>query len=140
MNKFFETYGEPMTIDGREVYKQKAQKNAKTDIGPWLSITILKDSAKRARLHNFEYNLDREYLVDLWKNQQGRCSVSGIEMQTESETRENKNPFRASLDRVDNNLGYIRGNVRFVCHWINNAKSTWTESIFEQFVVACKNK
>ncbi len=121
-------------MDRREKYRQSAYENAMEDIGPWLSITIIKDSSKRARNNGWEYNLDREYLVKLWKKQQGRCAVSGIEMATESGTRENKNPYRASLDRIDNSKGYVKGNVRFTTHWVNNAKSTWPETIFEDFI------
>jgi len=131
---FFEKYGEPVAMDRREKYRQKAYENAQEDIGPWLSITILKDSAKRARNNGWEYNLDREYLVNLWKEQQGCCAVSGIKMDVASGTRENKNPYRASLDRIDNNKGYVKGNVRFTTHWVNNAKSTWPETIFEDFI------
>ncbi len=129
-----------VNIDKRERYKAKAHANAKHNIGPWLSVTILGDTAKRAKNNNFEFNLDRAYLVSLWNTQNGRCAVSDMEMDTHSGTRENKNPMRGSLDRIDNSKGYVRGNVRFVCHWVNNAKSTWTDEIFEQFIKACGNK
>lgn len=123
-------------MDRRQAYIERAQVNASQDVGPWLSVTILKDSAKRARNMGWQFDVDRNYLVNLWHEQQGRCAVSGMPMQTQSGTREEKNPYRASLDRVDNNLGYVRGNVRFVCHWVNNAKSTWTDDVFDQFIGA----
>jgi hypothetical protein len=121
-------------MDRREKYRLKVQENAEADIGPWLSVTILKDSAKRAKNNGWEFDLTREYLVRLWNKQQGNCAVSGIPMQTESGTRESKNPYRASLDRINNKKGYVKGNVRFTTHWVNNAKSTWTENVFEDFV------
>lgn len=121
-------------MDRRKRYISKAYMNADTDIGPWLSVTILKDSAKRARNHGWEFDLTREYLIELWNKQEGKCARSGVPMQIESGTRENKNPYRASLDRIDNNKGYIKGNVRFTTHWVNNAKSTWPEIIFEDFI------
>lgn len=121
-------------MDRREKYILNAYENANEDIGPWLSVTILKDSAKRAKNNGWDYNIDREYLVDLWNSQNGRCAVSGIKMQTESGNRISKNPYRASLDRIDNRKGYIKGNVRFTTHWVNNAKSTWPDNIFEDFI------
>ena len=121
-------------MDKREAYKQRAYENADQNIGPWLSVTILHDSAKRAKKNGWGFNIDRDYLIKLWKKQDGLCAVSGIKMQTESGTRENKNPYRASLDRINNNRGYVKGNVRFTTHWVNNAKSTWPEKVFEDFV------
>lgn len=121
-------------MDRRVAHRNRVFENAETNIGPWLSITILTDSAKRARKNGWGFDLDREYLIKLWNEQQGLCAVSGIKMQTESGTREIKNPYRASLDRIDNEKGYIRGNVRFTTHWVNNAKSTWNQQVFEDFV------
>lgn len=121
-------------MDRRESYRIKALANSDKIIGPWLSTTILKDSAKRARNNGWLFDIDRDYLTQVWYSQQGRCAVSGVAMQTESGTRENKNPYRASLDRIDNSQGYVIGNVRFVCHWVNNAKSTWDQTVFDEFV------
>jgi hypothetical protein len=123
-------------MDRREKYRLSAFENAHNDIGRWISVTVLSDSAKRARNNGWDFNLDREYLVELWNKQTGRCAVSGIEMQTQSGTLKNKNPYRASLDRINNEKGYVKGNVRFTTHWVNNAKSTWPENIFEDFVVS----
>lgn len=105
-------------------------------IRQWLSANIIKDSKKRAGLKGWQYNLDADYLIDLWQQQNGKCVVSGIDLQTESWSREEKNPYRASLDRIDNSKGYIKGNVRFTTHWVNNAKSTWPDEIFESFTKA----
>lgn len=121
-------------MDKREAYIQRAYENADQNIGPWLSVTILKDSAKRAKKNGWACDIDRDYLIKLWHKQEGMCAVSGIKMQTESGTRENKNPYRASLDRTNNKKGYVKGNVRFTTHWVNNAKSTWPENVFEDFV------
>jgi hypothetical protein len=122
-------------IEGkRERYKNKVLQNADNNIGPWLSMTILKDSAKRAKNNEWEFNLNQDYLVKLWHKQKGLCAISGVKMQTKSGTRENKNPYRASLDRIDNEKGYVKGNVRFTTHWVNNAKSTWPQKVLEDFV------
>ena len=121
-------------MDRREAYRERAKNNAAESIGPWLSTTILTDSAKRARNNGWDYNIDRAYLMQLWESQTGMCAISGMPLQTRSGTREQKNPFRASLDRINNDRGYVKGNVRFVCHWVNNAKSTWSDKVFNQFI------
>lgn len=128
------------TLDRRERYKARAILKAQIDPGPWLSSTILVDSRKRANKNHWAYDIDRDYLVSLWHQQHGCCDISGVPMQAKSGTREDKNPFRASLDRIDNARGYVRGNVRFVCHWVNNAKSTWSDEVFDLFVDSIMQK
>ena len=78
--------------------------------------------------------MDLPYLAELWIAQNGKCSLTGQWLDHVSGTPEYKNPYRASVDRIDNTRGYVKGNVRLLTHWANNAKSTWSDSIFETFV------
>ena len=112
----------------------KALQNAEKDPGPFISSQIVSDSRKRAKKHGWDHNVDREYLVKLWKKQKGKCAVTKVTLTGMPGSRESKNPYRASLDRIDNAKGYVKGNVRFVSHWYNNAKSTWPDAVFEDFV------
>ena len=127
-------------LDKQQRYTARAIQNADKDIGPWLSTTILKNSKKRAKKYNMAFDIDREYLEKLWKKQRGLCSVSGVKLQVISGSREEKNPYIASLDRINNEKGYVKGNVRFVCHWINNAKSTFDNKVLYEFVSAIAQK
>jgi len=34
-------------------------------------------------------------------------------------------PFAMSVDRIDPNKGYIKGNIRLVSRWYNIARSNW---------------
>lgn len=130
----------PQKYDRKKAWLDKVHANAENNIGSWLGISILKDSIKRAKNNGFKIDIDKSYLVELWHKQQGLCAISKIKMEVCSGTRSQKNPKRASLDRIDNSKGYIKGNVRFVCHWVNNAKSTWTDEVFKEFILACANK
>jgi hypothetical protein len=130
---FFEKYGEPIDMDNRERYRHRALTNAYNDPGPWMSVNIISDSRKRALKHGFNHNLDREYLVALYWEQKGKCAISGVEMEFQSGTRECKNPNRLSIDRIDNTKGYIKGNVRLVTHWVNNAKSTYGDDVLMEY-------
>jgi hypothetical protein len=49
------------------------------------------------------------------------CAVSGIELDV-TRGRKDGTIFQPSLDRIDPALGYVRGNVRVVCHGYNLAK------------------
>jgi hypothetical protein len=94
----------------------------------------LSNSKKRATKFNWDCDLDLDYLANLWFKQQGRCALTGVLLDYESGSSNNKNPYRTSIDRIDNSKGYVRGNVRLLTHWANNAKSTWGDDIFETFV------
>ena len=76
-----------------------------------------------AKKRGLSWNLDAEYLWSVWETQQGKCIYTGIELSHGS---------TASLDRRDNALGYVEGNVQWVHRDINRMKSDFTESRFLQ--------
>jgi len=121
-------------LDKRTRWTINALKNAEKDPGSFISSQILGDSRKRAKNNNWDYDLDWNYLVSLWYSQKGLCAKTGVPMTGKSGSQKSKNPYRASLDRIDNSKGYVKGNVRFVTHWYNNAKSTWSDEVFDDFV------
>lgn len=82
----------------------------------------------------FKYNLNLHDLTKLWFEQNGRCAKTGQVLCFETGTAEDKNPFGASIDRVNNSLGYTHGNIRLLAHFINNAKSTYNDEIFDMFI------
>lgn len=92
------------------------------------------NSRKRAAKFNWDHDLTIAYLAELWFKQKGRCALTGIMLEYESGDSWSKNPYRASVDRIDNKLGYVKGNVRLLTHWANNAKSTWPDDTFTKFV------
>lgn len=54
------------------------------------------------------------------------CAVTGIEFNMTSSRY--RNIFQPSLDRFDPKLGYVKGNVRVICHGYNLAKHTGTDA------------
>lgn len=100
----------------------------------------ISNSKKRAAKFGWECDLTIPYLAKLWFKQKGRCALTGIMLQYESGDLQSKNPYRTSVDRIDNNRGYVQGNVRLLTHWANNAKSTWPDEIFVKFVNASSKR
>lgn len=45
------------------------------------------------------------------------------------------NPFIASIDRIDSNIGYVLGNIQLVLWQVNRAKSDGT---LEELITMCK--
>lgn len=92
-----------------------------------------------------EFNITPEYLKKIWKKQKGICPYSKQKMelldcQKRRAMRGKRKHLRiASLDRINPNMGYIRGNVEFVCIPINSAKSTYTKEETMEFFDAIRD-
>jgi hypothetical protein len=63
-------------------------------------------------------------LIQMWKNQGGRCAVSGIVMTWAKGT---YLPTSISIDRKDPKGGYSLDNVRLVCYAINAFRGVWSD-------------
>ena len=81
-------------------------------------IQLLGHVRRRARQRQLTYNLDADFLNELYKSQCGLCTVSGQPLTLLADGKGHK-LTNASLDRIDNDKGYTRDNVRFVC-WVVN--------------------
>jgi len=68
---------------------------------------------------------DYKYLVSLWEKQNGICFYSGVEMVTPN-TKEKRSIYSASLDRIDSNKPYQKGNVVWCCWGCNAGKNEWS--------------
>jgi len=91
----------------------------------------------RAKKRGLEFDLK---LADL--GEPTHCAASGVEFDLTASFRSG-NIFVPSLDRIDPKLGYVRGNVRVVCHGYNLAKHTGTDAnvvILARAIVAMADK
>eukprot|EP00397_Hematodinium_sp_SG-2012_P044403 GEMP01049589.1.p1 GENE.GEMP01049589.1~~GEMP01049589.1.p1 ORF type:complete len:494 (+),score=35.27 GEMP01049589.1:55-1536(+) len=61
-----------------------------------------------------EFDLSVDDLLELWEKQQGRCAYSEVVLNSRRYT-----PWRLSLERCNNTLGYTRENIVFVCGEFN---------------------
>jgi hypothetical protein len=94
----------------------------------------LSASKSRAIRMGFDHNLKLTHVVEQWFEQKGRCAKTKQLLCFEQGSQEDKNPYAVSIDRIHNNLGYTKGNIRLLTHWANNAKSTWTDEFFDSMV------
>ncbi len=79
----------------------------------------LREAKGRSRKFGVPFDIQLEYLESLWKAQAGKCLLSGLEFEPAP------SPLSASLDRIVPNLGYVRGNVRFVVLILNIGMNKW---------------
>lgn len=87
----------------------------------------------RAKKMNFEIDIDSNYLYDLFLKQNKKCKLSGEDIDFRKSW-EKGTIQTASLDRINNNKGYIKGNVQFVHKDVNFMKGKLTE---ERFIELC---
>jgi uncharacterized protein (DUF433 family) len=82
-----------------------------------------------------DFNLSLEDIRDIWNNQNGKCAVTSLPLVCKTfDDGKNKNPYQASLDRINNNKGYSKDNVRFVCLIVNYARNNFSdEQVIEFF-------
>lgn len=96
-----------------------------------------KARAKRKKKYNNFCDLTCKYLKEVWDNQNGKCILSDIEMNLPLDTKgfTSKSIYNASLDRIDNSKGYVKGNVRFICVMANYARNDFND---DEVIEFCK--
>lgn len=87
----------------------------------------------KARKRNI-CDIEVDDLLQLWAAQDGKCAMTEWPMtMTLGRGRCETN---VSIDRVNSDLGYIRGNVQLVCRCVNIAKSDMSVAMFRALCAA----
>jgi hypothetical protein len=98
---------------------------------------MLSRAKQRARKKGFEFDLVTDDIIALLERQNGRCAVSGMQFDIRPHPRKGaKRPFCMSIDRIDNGLGYTKGNVRITTVIVNTALLNWKEEDFQRMCQA----
>lgn len=87
-----------------------------------------------ANSRNYPFKVSIDSLQKILEKQNFKCAYTGIPMLCPKNYNEKqqmtKSPYLISLDRIDNDYGYVDGNVHFVCVCINKAKGSYTHEEF----------
>lgn len=109
-----------------------------------VSGTLIKKWEANARQGIRVWELSVDDIQTLYENQQGRCYYTGILMISPLNAKENQennnSPYKISLDRLDSDKGYVKGNVCFCCSWVNLAKGVRTTDDFIRFIDTVKGE
>lgn len=108
--------------NGPALYKTKAEKRSSTAKN-FIS-GILNHAAKRKQ--HLGFDIDLGFLMELYKNQEGRCAISNVLMTHIAGS--GRVTTNISIDRIDSSKGYLRGNVQFVCDAVNKMKQDMSEN------------
>ena len=91
-------------------------------------------AASRAKRRGMECDIDQHYLLELLEQQGGLCARTGQEL---CASRKDGTGLRGahqntvSIDRIESNKGYVKGNIELVSYHYNIAKSKYTTEEFE---------
>lgn len=105
-------------------------------LGLEVNYTWYKCYIKSARERKLEFNLTIQDIVDLFAEQQGVCALTGRKLilpTTSKLYRSNK--YTASIDRINNDLGYTKENIQIIHKELNMVK--WILSN-DDFIKLCK--
>lgn len=93
-------------------------------------------SRGKAKYQTLEFNISKEFILELYKRQNGKCAISGLEMTyIEGSGRHLKNMS------IDPTKGYTEDNVQLVCAQVNMMKSDMSlEELYTFCEAILKNK
>lgn len=104
-------------------------------------INSLKIGAKKRGL---TFDLSSDFLWELFQKQEGRCSLSNVEITLDKNHSVNgshkKVSQTASLDRIDSSLGYVHNNVQWIHKHLNKIKGDLNQDLFIDLCKAVSNK
>lgn len=123
----------------QQIRKQKYWKTKEVvNLDKFLKILLngCKSRISRGKMsyRNLKFDLDAEFLKNLWTAQNGECAISGIPMTYIHGS--GKHTTNASIDRIDPLKGYTKDNVQLVCSQVNMMKSNME---MDELYMFCEN-
>lgn len=131
-------------ITGRSKQCRSCTRGAQS--GNWRGIGKLPSTSfttirLRAKSRNIQFSVSKEYLSNLFDLQEGKCALSGIDIDFDPPDGRNlgNSNGTASLDRIDSSIGYIEGNVQWVHKQVNIMKNEYSTQRFLELCSAIHN-
>lgn len=110
------------------------------ELSPFRRLLHHTDQRCRSSARGLPRDIDPPFLLSLWKQQDGLCPITGRKLTLPKSLRAGKwrlrDPYNASIDRIDQTKGYVQGNVRFVALIANLARHVWDDTTLYDFATA----
>lgn len=101
---------------------QKCNKNPRWKGFGLISASYFFSLKKGAKNRNLEFSITIEEIWNLFKKQNGKCALSGLDIRFPHSRRDYE--ATASLDRINSKIGYIKDNIQWVHKDVNYAKQS----------------
>lgn len=111
----------------RDRYHEKDKFNYHTANGKMTP--ALANAKYRAKKKGIDFDITRDYIIEVWNSQDGRCAITKEKFQLDCTDRYSTNS--AHLDRIDSSKGYIKGNIQWIIGWVNIMKNNYTMEEFK---------
>ncbi len=95
-----------------------------------LALSIFTDYKNKAKQRKYEFELDKEYFIELIKQNCYYCGASPTNIKKLYNNIINYN----GIDRKNNKIGYLKENCVACCKICNQSKHTLTESYFLEWI------
>jgi len=112
-----------------EYRKNKRYKNLEYNI-----TSVVKNIIARAKYDGYKTDITVEYVLEVVKNQNNKCAMTGIEFSLPDSNE--KNPWSVSVDKINPKIGYFKNNVQIVCLMYNYCKHTFSNETVLEFAKA----
>jgi hypothetical protein len=90
----------------------------------------------QSEIRGLKFDITPQYLWQIYIDQDYRCSLTGWPIGWA----ELGNNHTASIDRIDSNYGYIKGNIQLLHKDVNMAKQQYSQEYFIQMCLAIADK
>lgn len=89
---------------------------------------------RNAKNRNIVFDITIKDVLEVWLKQNKKCAYTNLELYIAS-NKKNRSNQTASLDRIDSNIGYVKGNIQFVHKKVNMMKGQLSD---EEFLFFCR--
>lgn len=94
----------------------------------------IRKARSRSKKRKVPFDIDKDYLISLFQEQNGRCYYSGLDLNVVKDSEVMNDPMKMTLDCIDPNEGYVVGNVVWCAYCVNTFKQKMS---IEQMVDIC---
>lgn len=121
--------------------KNKAKLTATDSVEGTLK-RLLSGMRHRAKKRGLECTVTSDFMIDMLKEQQGRCAQTGVALEPSlGGGYARRNPYLVTVDRIDSRRGYVEDNVQLVSNMYNTCKGVHEDSEVLDFAITLlKNK
>ena len=94
----------------------------------------LSSARQRAKNKQLPFDINIDFVEELWYLQEGKCALSGLDMGLRANKGSKESFYSFSIDRIDSESGYTKENIQLLCWGVNLMKLTMSTTQFLSFV------